>query len=100
MKSTQRVAIYNRTNNAKNTALFSHLEAYAKERGLDPITFTDVKNGVEQGQSLKELLNLVRNNKVDIIITHSLSRFSRKASEVTAILSEFKKYNVQVVILN
>lgn len=100
MKSKQRVAIYNRTNHVNNTAALSYLEAYAKERGLDPIAFTDIKNGVGQGQALKDLLNLVRRNKIDIIITHSLSRFSREVSEVTAILNEVKKYNVQVVVLN
>lgn len=99
MKSKQRVAIYNRANQEKNAAVSLYqLETYDNERGLDHITFTDVRNSL--GQALEELLQLVRRNKVDIIITHSLSRFSRKPSELTAILSELEKYNVQVVTLN
>ncbi|MFD5705773.1 recombinase family protein [Bacillus subtilis] len=61
-------------------ATLHHLEVYAKERELEPIIFLDIDSGVEQRQSLNHLLNQVRNQKVDIIITHSLSRFSRKTS--------------------
>ncbi|WP_400245939.1 recombinase family protein [Niallia sp. JL1B1071] len=77
-----------------------HLEVYAKESGLEPIIFLDIDSGVGQRQSLNHLLNQVRNQKVDIIITHSLSCFSRKTGELAAVVSELEKYNVKLVIPN
>lgn len=98
MKTKKRVAIYYRTSLSNNTA--SYKEAHAKASGLEPLIFTDFNNGVTNRPALDSLLNHVRSNKVDIIITDSLSRFSRKRSEVSALLREFEKYNVQVVISN
>lgn len=98
MKKQPRVAIYYRTNHLNNMATLHHLEVFAKERGLEPIIFLDIDSGVVQRQSLNHLLNQVRNQKVDIIITHSLSRFSRKISEVAAILSEFEKFNAKLIL--
>lgn len=100
MKKQPRVAIYYRTNHLNNMAPLHHLEVYAKERELEPILFLDIASGVRHRPALHDLLNYVRNQKVDIIITHSLSRFSRKASEVATILSELANYNVKLVIPN
>ncbi|MED0773814.1 recombinase family protein [Bacillus siamensis] len=98
MKKQPRVGIYFRTNHLNNMATLHHLEVYAKERELEPIIFLDIDSGVEQRQSLNHLLNQVRNQKVDIIITYSLSRFSRKTSEVSSILCEFKKFNARLIL--
>lgn len=98
MKSKQKVAIYHRTNNSNNKA--SLTEALTNTIGLEPLIFTDFNTGVTIGPALNSLLNHVRSNKVDIIITDCLSRFSRKRSVVDSLLQEFKKYNVQVVLSN
>lgn len=100
MKKQPRVAIYYRTNHFNNKASLFHLVACAKKNGLEPIIFLDIDSGVGHRSSLNNLLNHVRSQKVDIIITHSLSRFSPKTSEVSDILSEFKKYNVKLIIPN
>jgi DNA invertase Pin-like site-specific DNA recombinase len=99
MKKQPRVAIYYRTNHFNNTSL-QHLEAFAKKYESEPILFLDIASGVRHQLALHELLFHVRSQKVDVIITHSLPRFSRKASEVAAILSEFEKYNVKLIIPN
>lgn len=98
MKTQPRVAIYYRINHSGNLAPLHDLEAYAKENGLEPTIYLDIDSGVGERPALTDLLNLVRSQKVDIIITHSLSRFSRKTSEVTAIFNELEKYNVKLVI--
>lgn len=100
MKKQPRVAIYYRTNHSNNIAPLHYLEAYAKERELEPILFLDIDSGVGQRQSLHHLLNKVRGQKVDIIIAPSLSRLSRNTSEVTAILIEIANYNAKLVIHN
>jgi DNA invertase Pin-like site-specific DNA recombinase len=99
MKKTKpTVAIYFRTNHLNNMAPLHNLEAYASENEFAPIIFLDVKNGVENRPSLNNLLNLVQNKQLDIIITNSLTRFARKTCELAAILREFQKYNVKVIL--
>lgn len=101
MKKQPRVAIYHRTNHLHNRDALDHLVAYTEKIDLEPIIiFVDIGSGAGYRSSLSNLLNHVRNKKVDSIIAHSLSRFSRKTSEVAAILSELEKYNVKLIIPN
>lgn len=100
MRSQLRVAIYDHTNHINSMAPMQYLEAYAKQKGFYPLIFADISNGVGQRPALEDLINLVRKRKVDITITHSLSRFSRKNLEVVAIMNELEKYNMKVVIQN
>ncbi|MCF2647415.1 recombinase family protein [Niallia circulans] len=100
MKKQPRVAIYHHANHSNNTALLHHLVAYAQKGNLEPTIFLDIASGVGKRPALEDLLNHVRSQKVDIIIIHSLSRFSRNSSEVTAILDEFRKYNVKLSVPN
>lgn len=55
-KSQPTVAIYYRTNYETNMAPLHNLEAYAKENGVAPIIFIDIKSALENRPSLKQII--------------------------------------------
>ncbi|MDS9470911.1 recombinase family protein [Sporosarcina pasteurii] len=98
MKNLQSdAAIYCRTNSLENMKQLQNLVAYAKVNGLNPIILTDLASGVGYRPSLNLLLKLIRSKEINTIIIRSYTRLSRDKNELTAILDEFKKYNVKII---
>lgn len=94
-KTKLRVAIYYRTNYPDNMKPFINSMNNLPDNTL---VFIDYASGVENRPALNKLLNLVQNKKIDVIITDSLNRFSRKNEELEFILHEIQKYNVKIVL--
>jgi len=86
-KTKLRVAIYYRTNHPNNMKLFINSVSNLSDNTL---VFIDYASGVENRPALNKLLNLVQNKKIDVIITDSLTRFSRKTRSWNSFYTKFK----------
>lgn len=102
MKKTQRkVYMYYRTNHPTTMEAVMNLEKKARQLGYSPsIVFVDQVNGVVTKPALTHLLTLVRNNKVDVLVTDSQTRFSRNIVEANFIYRILREHKVQVIFLN
>lgn len=95
-KTKLRVAVYYRTNHPDNMKPLNSMNNLSD----NTLVFIDYASGVKIRPALNKLLNLVQNKKLDVIITDSLTRFSRKNEVLEFILYEFQKYNVKIVLDN
>lgn len=94
-KPNQRIAVYDRINHSDNMNLC--LNSVIKQ-AENKMVFIDYATGVETKPALNKLLELVESNKIDVIITYSLTRFARKTDVLNAILYKIQKNNVKLVL--
>jgi len=99
MNKSKNTAIYYRTNHPNHTDHgLEILNAHATKNSLNPIIFAEAANGIGVRPCLKKLLKMVSDNQINMVITNSPTRLARKTDELAAILAEFEKHSVELVI--
>jgi DNA invertase Pin-like site-specific DNA recombinase len=101
---TKRILIYGRVSTAdqRHDSQIAEVQEYVHRRWGDNATvtvITDTASGTRSSrQGLDRVMNLVRRNKVDILVCFKLDRLGRSLPHLAQIISEFDQHNVGLVV--
>lgn len=76
---------------------FREMREFAQARGWQIGELSDTMSAAKDRPGLKELWRLCRQRKVDVVLVHEFSRFSRSLQELLLALDEFKSLGIQFV---
>lgn len=96
-----RIAVYLRvsTDSQNHDSQRSELEDYCCRRGWKNARwFADVGSGTKQDRAgLKQLMELVRRGKVDVLVAYKLDRLARSLSHLANVLEELRIHGTALV---
>jgi DNA invertase Pin-like site-specific DNA recombinase len=76
---------------------FREMREFAHVRGWSTFELSDQLSASRDRPGLRELWKLCRARKVDVVLVHEFSRFSRSLKELVLALEEFKILGIQFV---
>ena len=73
------------------------IEAKPEYEYVDVFADSGLTGTKDERPEFQKMLNLARNNKIDLILTKSISRFARNTTIVLEIVRELKKLGVEII---